>query len=163
MCLASSSADQLLLPPSQIPSHLHELCHFGLGCLHILPQTQSEFALPKLNFSSSVCELLCSYLLITSEFSLRCRNVMLIEAGVCYRTKTRPLQLLHHPEHEHLVILFIFIFKSPPALKLLRPLFFKFPNCLPFVNLCITRGNLHFWFHISSDIFAGAQGSGPST
>lgn len=69
VCLASSSGDQLLLPPSQIPSHLHELCHFGLGCLHILPQTQSEFALPKLNFSSSVCELLCSYKLITSEFS----------------------------------------------------------------------------------------------
>lgn len=106
---------------------------------------------------------------------LRCRNVILIEAGVFYRTKTRPLQLLHHPEHwrrslwhcwmehEHFVILFIFIFKSPPALKLLRLLFFKFLNCLPFVNLCTTRGNLHFWFHISSDIFSGAQGSGSST
>lgn len=104
VCLASSSDDQLLLPPSPIPCNLHELCHFGLGRLHILPQTQSEFVISKLNFSSSllslslyVSKLPCSYLLIMSVFLGR-GNVKLIDGGVFYRTKTRPVALSHHPE-----------------------------------------------------------------
>lgn len=42
MCLACGSGDQLLLPLSQIPCCVHQLYHLRLGCLPLLPQTQSK-------------------------------------------------------------------------------------------------------------------------